>query len=177
MDSQANRLVRPWVRVLLGVALACMVLGSTTSRADELSLLINGKAIHIDPPPEADWNEKNWGFGLHYDFALLNDKWLPFLTASGFKDSNDNPQYYAGGGMMRRFPAGASSRDLHFDAGVVGFVMYREDFKDNKPFLGALPAASIGAGPMALNITYVPRVDPKMVPIIFLQLKITLAEF
>ncbi len=162
-------------RALAGVALS--LFAAMSGHAGELSLLANGKAIHFNEPEGANWNERNWGAGLHYEYATRNEKWVPFLTASGFKDSNRNPSYYAGGGAMRRFPAGATSRDPHLDLGVVAFLMKRVDFKNDRPFPGVLPALSVGAGPVALNMTYVPQVDPKSRPLVFFQLKITLGEF
>jgi len=175
MDTKPNALGRRAMCTLAGIAL--FFSAASFGHAGELSLLVNGKAIHFNEPEGANWNEKNWGAGLHYEYAAVSGKWVPFLTASGFLDSNRNRSYYAGGGAMRRFPAGAASRDLHFDLGAVGFLMKRVDFKNDRPFLGVLPAVSLGAGPVALNVTYVPKVDPKSRPLVFFQLKITVGEF
>jgi hypothetical protein len=175
MDTRRNG-SKPW-RWRAVLAAALLLAGAPAGYAGELSLLINGKSIHFDEPATVNWNEKNWGAGLHYEYATINDKWVPFVTGSGFLDSNKNPSYYAGGGMMRRFPAGASSRDPHFDLGAVAFLMLREDFKDDKPFPGLLPVASVGTGPVALNVTYVPPVDPKSSALVFFQLKFTILEF
>lgn len=145
-----------------------------TAIAGDVSLLINGKAIHIDPAPGTNYNEKNWGIGFQYDFKPTEGQWIPFVTASEFRDSNKNISYYAGGGVMRRFDF--FSGNVHVDAGGVAFLMVRKDFRDGDPFPGLLPVLSVGAGRYAVNMTYIPRVDPKMVPIVYLQLKITLGE-
>ena len=143
-----------------------------TAGADQLSLLMNGKAIHLNSANN-NFNEKNWGAGVQYDWTPIREHWIPFVTASGFKDSNRNPSYYAGGGIMRRY----QFNDLHIEAGVVGFVMTRKDFRNEKPFPGVLPAFSLGTKNVSVNMTYVPKVDPKSVPLVFFQLKIKLTNF
>jgi hypothetical protein len=140
--------------------------------AGETSLLVNGKAIHINAEGK-NLNEQNWGLGLQYDWGVVDNRWVPFATASGFIDSNKNPSYYAGGGVLRRF----QGNNLHFDAGVIGFAMTRKGYKDDKPFLGVLPAFSVGTKQFAVNMTYIPKVDPKMVALVFFQLKINLNNF
>jgi hypothetical protein len=111
---------------------------------------------------------------VQYDFNMTDSKWIPFVSASGFKDSNKNPSYYAGGGTLRRFAFGEEKNSLHLDAGVVAFLMTRKGYMDGNPFPGILPVVVIGTDRVALNITYIPKVDPKMVPIFFFQLKIGL---
>lgn len=151
-------------------------LSSLPADAGQLSLIVNGKAFHFDTPSGQNFNEENWGAGLQYDFDAIgeNKNWVPFLTASGFKDSFENPSYYAGGGIMRRYRFNEASLPVNVDVGVIAFFMTREDFHDNQPFPGILPVLSLGTDRVALNITYIPRVDPKMVPLMFLQLKIGL---
>ncbi len=41
----------------------------------------------------------------------------------------------------------------------------------------ALPALSVGTERVSMNITYIPKVDPKAVPLWFFQLKINLSGF
>jgi len=148
---------------------------AANAEADELSLLINGKAIHINAPAGENLNESNWGMGFQYDWAPVDDnKWVPFAMASGFSDSNKNPSYYAGGGMLRRFE---TYHGLRLDIGVIGFAMTRKRYKDDKPFLGALPAFSVGNKRFAVNMTYIPKVDPKMVALFFFQLKVNVDVF
>jgi hypothetical protein len=158
-------------QALIGAALFLLLSG--TALADDLSLLVNGKAIHMNPPAGKNLNEKNWGLGFQYDWAPVNDNWIPFATASGFIDSNNNPSYYAGGGALRRF----QHDGLRVEVGAIGFVMTRKGYKNEQPFLGALPAFSVGTENVSLNITYIPKVEPKAVPLWFFQLKISFRHF
>jgi hypothetical protein len=139
--------------------------------AGQASLLVNGKAVHLERLPGATYNEKNWGGGIQYDYDKLNNGWRPFSTVSGFNDSNRNMSYYAGVGAMRRF---SLTNDLHVEAGGLAFVMTRKGFHDGDPFLGVLPAFSIGTDRIAVNMTFVPKIHPKSVPLLFFQLKIGL---
>jgi len=170
MKNSSNGVSR---RALLAVLALIAGLSSGPAMADELSLLVNGKALHLGTPEGKHLNEKNWGLGLQYDWDRGDSKWIPFATASGFIDSNRNPSYYAGGGALRRFQYDG----LHADVGAIGFLMTRENFKNNRPFPGVLPVLSVGTESVALNITYVPKVEPKAVPLWFFQLKIKLMEF
>ena len=142
------------------------------AHADEWSLLVNGKAIHLGAPAGSNLNESNWGLGLQYDWNRANSNWVPFAAASGFQDSNKNPSYYAGGGLLYRSRFGS----VHVDAGLIAFVMTRKDYHDDKPFLGALPAFSVGTKDVAVNFTYIPNIHPKSVPLWFFQLKINLTN-
>ncbi len=162
------------LRWLVVTASALAALMAAPVQADQWSLLLNGKAWHLERHAGTHYNEQNWGAGVQYDFKMTESKWIPFVTASGFKDSNSNPSYYAGGGALRRFSFGEEKNSLHLDAGVVAFFMTRKDYMDGKLFPGLLPVVSFGTDRVALNITYIPKVDPKMVPILFFQLKISL---
>lgn len=167
---------KAWCRIGLAIIALAAIAAATPTRAGELSLLVNGKAFHLDAQKNTDYNERNWGVGAHYELdTRLNESWVPFLQASEFRDSNRNLSYYAGGGLMRRFDL--RTGDLRVDAGAIAFVMYRRGFRDGNLFPGVLPALSVGTPRAALNVSYVPRVDPKMVPIVFLQLKLTLGSF
>lgn len=161
------------LRVILAHLLAFAACLTTTAAADELSLLINGKARHMGSSATKHLNEKNWGLGLQYDWDRESDKWIPFATVSEFRDSNKNTSYYAGGGAMHRFQFDSA----HVDLGAVGFVMVRKGYKNGDPFLGVLPALSVGTKNVALNITYIPKVEPKAAPLWFFQLKINLSSF
>lgn len=164
----------PFGRILHFVlAVSAFLVASTApAQADPWSILLNGKAMHLEKASGTDYNEENWGAGIQYDFKQPNSKWIPFVTVSGFKDSNGNPSYYAGGGSMRRFAFSEAQDSIHLDAGVVAFLMTRKNYLDGAPFLGVLPVVSLGTDRVALNVTYIPKIDPKLVPIIFLQVKI-----
>lgn len=156
---------------------AVCLLAAGRAEAGELHVLINGKAIHFDKRAGTRYNESNWGAGFQYDWSESAAGWVPFVSVSGFSDSNENPSYYAGGGMLRRHHFGGAAAGWHADVGFIAFLMKREGFKDGDPFPGVLPAFSFGTDRFALNVTYVPRVDPKAVPLVFFQLKLRLADF
>lgn len=157
--------------LLLMVLVTCY---TGLAQAEGLNLIINGKSHHMNPPSTSNFNENNWGLGLQYDFAPVQEQWIPFVSASGFSDSNRQKSYYAGGGIARRFSLASIDKDLHLDAGMIGFIMTRKDYNNNDPFAGALPVLSVGTERFAVNITYIPKVHPKIVPIWFFQLKISL---
>lgn len=158
----------------LFLLLALLVALPFPASAGEWSLLLNGKALHLENPAGTNYNESNWGAGVQYDFDALDGNWVPLATVSGFNDSNKNPSYYAGGGILKRFDFGPEKYQLHADVGLVAFVMVREGFRGHQPFLGALPMAALGAGRVTVNLTFIPRTEPKGVPILFFQLKIGL---
>jgi Antimicrobial peptide resistance and lipid A acylation protein PagP len=166
----------PVIWLLFLLMLLAVMTAVRAVRADELHLLVNGKAIHLDHQPNVHYNERNWGSGFQYDFDRSPSGWVPFLTASGFSDSNQNPSYYAGGGWLKRHDFTWRGATWHTDVGVVGFLMTREGFRKDRPFPGVLPAFSIGTERVAINVTYIPRVEPKMVPILFFQLKLRLTD-
>ncbi|GAB4507658.1 MAG: hypothetical protein Tsb0026_04000 [Sulfuricaulis sp.] len=171
-ELTAGRCARTTIITLF---LTCFL--SIPAYADEFSVLLNGKAIHLDSQPGVTYNENNTGFGFQYDMTPVEEKWVPFFTASGFKDSNRNMSYYAGGGFLHRTNFEWGKTPMHFDAGAVAFLMTRRGFKDGDPFPGILPAFSLGTPRVAVNMTFIPKIDPKMVPILFFQLKITLGSF
>jgi hypothetical protein len=160
--------------LLPAVCLLILVCNASTALASELSFLVNGKSVHTGPKKNNQYNEKNWGFGFQYEFAHLSDRWVPYVTVSGFVDSQNENSYYAGGGYMRRFMLAQRANYLHLDAGLIGFLMTRQDYKDGEPFPGVLPALSLGTRHVALNVTYIPEVDSRMAELWFFQLKLSM---
>ncbi|MCW9025124.1 MAG: hypothetical protein OQK73_10650 [Gammaproteobacteria bacterium] len=142
--------------------------------AEELHLILNGKAYHFDR--NKNYNEDNWGLGFEYDLEPQG-KWIPLITGSRFKDSNDQNSNYLGGGAKHRFSFGNSSSELHFDVGLVAFLMTRKDYNGYDPFLGALPFVSLGNDHVAVNATYIPSISPKHTSLLYFQLAIKLLEF
>ena len=165
---------RHWRAFILGAA---ALLAAPLGWAGETSLLINGHAHHISPPANTNFNERNWGFGLQYDYDRTPDNWMPFLAASGFKDSERNMSYYVGGGLQYRIDVAPSLDNLHVGLGGIAFLMKRKTFKNNDPFFGVLPAFTVGTDHFALNITYVPKVHPKLIPLWFVQLKLPFSKY
>lgn len=142
--------------------------------ADQLHGIINGKAYHFDRG--RNFNEKNWGYGFEYNFEQRGD-WIPLLTGSSFKDSKNQTSNYLGGGTKKRFMLGSGASGLHLDVGVVGFIMTRKDYKNQKLFVGALPFISVGNEYVAINATYIPKISPKYASLLYFQLMIKVAEF
>lgn len=159
------------MRTLLGLLLlTCATLPAV---ADELALVINGKAIHLK---DGNYNEENWGLGINYDFAE-RDNWVRFVHGSTFKDSSNHTSNYLGGGTKRRFHLETDLDGWHADVGVIAFLMTRQDYHNNNPFPGALPFVAVGKGWFTLNATYIPSISPKHVPLLFFQAMVRIAEF
>lgn len=153
---------------------------SAPVQAQDWSLVINGKSIHVNS--SKDWNEQNWGLGLEREFDS-ESRWVKVALVNGFRDSQNEMSYMAGGGIKRRFRLDSFSDGLFVDVGVIGFLMTRQDVNDNEPFPGLLPAMTVGTRRVALNLTYlseqmmdhatnVSRVDPTVSGLLFLQLKL-----
>lgn len=149
------------------------LLYSHYSMADSLHLVINGKAIH---ETKKNFNEENWGLGFEYNF-VEEEHWIPFVTGSYFSDSLSNTSTYFGGGSKRRFQLETDKHGWHIDVGVVAFLMTRKDYQHNKPFFGALPFVSVGTDRFAVNVTYIPKVAPKFVSLVFFQATVKMAEW
>ena len=81
--------------VLILGALLC----ACTAGAGEVSTVINGKAYHIGS--KRDWNEENYGLGFEFQLDTQS-RWKRVFMANGFRDSNKNTSYVAGGGLHRR---------------------------------------------------------------------------
>jgi len=173
-DGHSSRLRSASISIFNITLLLFAICFEDKAHAEGISLLINGKSFHKEQPNKKRFNENNWGIGVQYELAPHKEKWRPYLTLSGFQDSYKRNSFYAGGGMLRRFSLAKIKKGWHFDAGFIGFVMTRKDYHNRKPFLGALPAFSFGTDKVSINASYVPRVEPKMVPLWFLQLKISL---
>ena len=141
--------------------------------AEELFVVLNGKAIHSG---SGNYNEDNWGIGFEYDMKT-EDKWIPFVAGSTFKDSNDQTSNYLGGGYKYRIPLEKNKEGWRVDFSLIAFLMTRKDYNNNEPFVGALPFIAIGTSKVMLNVTYIPKVTPKTVSLFYFQLKLKLMEF
>ena len=107
-------------RLLLVLALS----PTFPSSANELQVIISGRAIHVG---SNDLNENNYGLGLQYDFTA-NRHWIPLINLASVKDSNDNTSRYIGAGMKRRFKLSSGQQRLNFDLGAAALVMKRPDY-------------------------------------------------
>lgn len=155
-----------------------LLISYNSAQAEGFNLLINGLSTHkYEPEDGGEFNEKNWGLGIQYDWKPVKQHWVPFFTISALKDSYKRNSFYAGGGALRRYSLSSIHDDLHFGAGVIGFMMLRKDHHNRKPFLGILPALSLGTDKIAVNATYIPEVEPKLSPLWFFQLKLSFDNF
>jgi hypothetical protein len=141
--------------------------------ADSFHLVVNGKAVHEN---KKNYNEENVGLGFEYEFNERN-KWITFINGGFFKDSLFNTSKYLGGGIKRRFLLTDDKDGWHIDTGLTAFFMTRKDVKNEEPFFGALPFISIGTSKFAINVTYIPEVDPKFVSLLFFQASFQLASW
>jgi hypothetical protein len=150
-----------------------LLLLALQAQADELHLIVNGKAVHLS---NKNYNEKNYGLGFEYDWAPRKH-WITFANGSFFKDSNENTSNYLGMGMKRRYELQDDPNGWHADVGGFAFLMTRKDYMNNNPFPGILPALSVGKQWFAINATYIPKISPKHVNLFFFQLMFRVAEF
>jgi hypothetical protein len=162
---------------------AATLFGTAVHAQSNWDIVVNGRSIHVNA--DRDWNEQNWGLGVEREFNA-GGRWVKLALANGFKDSDGDPSYMAGGGLKRRFRM--FSDHAYFDVGVIGFVMTRQDVRHNQPFPGVLPAMTFGGKRLAVNVTYLPeaavdavtnarQVDPQMNGVFFIQLKLDASLF
>jgi Antimicrobial peptide resistance and lipid A acylation protein PagP len=169
-------------RCLLALLLACSL--TPAAVAGEFSAVINGRSFHLGA--SEDWNENNIGLGLEYRFAS-ETRWHKQLMVNGFRDSNDEMSYMAGGGLYRTLFATDHLHGFYVEAGINAFLMTRKDVNDNRPFPGALPSLTLGNDFVGVNLTYLPKIaiekfldetitDDSVSGIIFLQLKFNVGK-
>lgn len=160
--------------------IALSILTERTS-ANDLHFVINGISHHTSNEPEYKYNESNIGFGVQYDFNEFDRNLVPFLNVGGFSDSNKNPSYYIGSGLMHRTTMRSYKSDFHIDAGMTMFFMSRDRKTnseiENSIFPGILPMISIGTDTTSVNITYIPKIDNIDTSVWFIQLKLKLNSF
>ncbi len=146
-------------------------------------IVINGRSVHLNA--DQHWNQDNRGLGVEKEFNS-SARWVTTAVANAFTDSMDNPSYMAGASIKRRFRVPSSH--VYFDAGLVGFVMTRENIHHDAPFPGALPTMTFGARHFAVNVTYMPGslvehvtsarlLDPAITGVFFIQLKLDTGLF
>ncbi len=152
--------------------------------AGEWSTVVNGKAFHLGS--ERNWNEENYGLGLEYQFRTRT-AWKFVLMGNGFRDSEKNMSYMAGGGLHRNLFSSHRFNGLYVDVGLNAFMMSRKNVDNGRPFPGALPSMTVGNRHMGLNLTYLPKaaveeittartMDKSMRGILFLQIKFNISN-
>ena len=167
----------PSIRRLLTAAVAGHFALPALCQSD-WGIILNGHSVHLNA--EQDWNEDNWGLGVEREFNSRG-RWVGVALANGFEDSQGEPSYMAGGGIKRRFRLFDNA--WYLDLGAVGFVMTRENVDHNRPFLGAVPALTLGSKRIAINVTYTSDkhmdrandavlLDPAITGVLFIQLRL-----
>lgn len=150
-----------------------MLLANFSVSANDLQVIISGRAIHMGSNNQ---NENNYGMGLQYDFTN-HRRWVPTINMALFKDSNDNTSRYIGAGMKRRFKLRSGQQRINFDLGAAGLVMKHPEYNDDKPFLGALPFLSLSNDRGGINATYVPSLEGGMAAFWYFQFSFKILEF
>ncbi len=130
-----------------------LVVAVPLANAGELNAVINGKSFHLGA--DKDWNEQNYGLGLEYHFTSRS-RWKTLVMVNGFRDSNDDLSFMAGGGIFRNLYATDRLHGFYVDAGINAFLMTRKDVNDRRPFPGVLPSLAVGNRYLGVNVTYVP---------------------
>ena len=150
-----------------------ILLSLQAAQADELKMIVSGKAVHIGAN---DLNENNYGIGLQYEIDA-NSRLIPIVSLAAFRDSNDNISSYIGAGVKHRFPRSRRAGSLNFDVGAIAMAMQRPDYNNDAPFLGALPFVSFSNDWAGINITYVPQIEDNSLAFWYFQFSFKLAEF
>lgn len=161
------------MRFKLILILSILLIFGNTATAEELHIIVSGKANHY---PDQKFNEDNSGWGFEYDFDKRGN-WIPFVTGASFLDSNRQTSKYLGAGAKQRYRLGWGFSDFHLDAGVFAFLTRRHDIKNNDPFLAALPFISLGNSWTAINMTYVPKIGPNSIAFTYYQISFKLVAF
>ena len=142
--------------------------------SDQLYLAINGMSYHFDR--SKNYNESNLGYGLEYDFQYT-DSWLGFAAGGTFRDSNNQNSNYLAMGGKYRIPLSSDPDGLYLDLGLGGMLMTRYDYHNNDPFPVAGPFISFGNKYVALNMVYLPNINPKFDSLVYAQIMFNMVEF
>ncbi len=147
---------------------------SPAVNANELQIIISGKAIHLGDNGK-EMNESNYGLGLQYDINT-HRRWIPMVNFASFKDSNSNTSKYIGGGIKRRFKLSTGQQRPSLDLGVIGFTMTRPGYNNDDPFIGVLPFVSLNNEWGGVNATYIPSIEDGALPLWYFQFSIKLMQ-
>ncbi|MCP4981237.1 MAG: hypothetical protein GY935_12165 [Gammaproteobacteria bacterium] len=141
--------------------------------ADELQIVLSGKAIHMG---DNNLNESNYGLGLQYDFNT-HRRWIPLINLASFKDSNNQTSKYIGAGIKRRFKIRSLPQRLNLDLGFAGLIMTRPNYNNEEPFFGAIPFVSVSNDWGGLNATYISEFEDEMLSFWYFQFTLKLMQF
>ena len=122
---------------------------------------INGKSKHFGG--EQEYNETNPGVGITRE--TVDDYVVKALMAGYYKNSFNNPSYYLGGHLARRF-----GDDYYADLGVSGGLI--TGYEDKVTPMGAL-MAQVGKKDLGrLKFQYVPSIKAKQPSLLMMNLGI-----
>ena len=142
--------------------------------SEQLYLAVNGLSYHFDRTQS--YNETNLGLGLEFDFKY-DDDWVGFAAGGSFRDSNNQDSNYLATGGKYRIPLSSDRDGLYLDLGLGAMLMTRYDYHNNDPFFVAGPFISMGNKYVALNMVYIPNLNPKFKPLVYAQIMFNLIEF
>jgi hypothetical protein len=108
---------------------------------------INGKSKHLGT--DVKYNEDNHGFGI------TAEKDGKFLTAGKYNNSFNDPSYYAGGGLKKKY----GNKDFYIEPGIMGGIVSGYEDKITPMILPMITAGLYDYG--ALNLMYAPEVKDK----------------
>lgn len=149
-------------KLAIGIA-GLLVAGAV--QAQEVSVLVFGKSYH---PNDRTLNEENYGAGLEIATSRSERSGLDWQWLAGgyaLRDSCKQTGYagYGGGRASYRYDNG-----WHVEATIrAGYI---QDCAYGGP--AAIPALGIGYGPVTLEYTYIPKVDPRITPVHVVWLRI-----
>ena len=120
----------------------------------DLGVNVYGLSYHFDQDRAQQLdvdNSFNPGLGLRYGFARL-ERWSFFADAGAYYDSGRNTAVYGGVGALWKVVGG-------LQIGGALAVMDSDTYNQGKTFLAPLPLVAYDFGPVALNLTYFPKVS------------------
>lgn len=122
---------------------------------------INGLSKHFGGDQE--YNEVNPGIGITRETA--NDKVVKALMAGMYENSFEDPSFYLGGHLAKRF-----GDDYYLDLGVSGGLItgYEEPITPMAALMAQVGKKDLGR----LKFQYVPSIEPKEPAILMMNLGI-----
>jgi hypothetical protein len=159
--------------IFLSLIFLCFI--SQFAFADsQYSLVINGFSKHFDVNQTNfpnGLNEKNYGFGVEYNFdknATQTIEWV--LNTGFFKDSLNGTAFYGGGAGLVKL---CDFNPISLKVGLEGSLFYSSEYNQGKPFLAVFPIINIGTDRYSLNIAIIPRIQQFIdAGVIFAQIKV-----
>lgn len=105
------------------------------------------------PEKRASYNEYPAGGGLGKGWYNASGNWEG-VYVMGFQDSHSQPMYMAGYGWVPTWnPINEQSR---VGVGATVFLFMRSDINSYAPTPGILPMATVGYGPVDVQVAYIP---------------------